>query len=539
MKSVFSLLIVLLCMSQLAHAQAVTDTTASDTMKLVEIINADKNGFKRIDSVTELQILVGHAIIKQGSTTFYFDSAVYNKRLKTVEAFGNIHINDRDSIHTYSQYLLYHTDTKVAFLKKKVKLTDNKSTLYTEDLVYDINQKLGEYKNGGRVVNGSSVLTSKEGTYYADLKDIYFKRNVKLKDPKYNLETDSLLYNTNSEIATFIDRTKIVDSSKREIITREGFYDLKNKKAVFGKRPTIKDGATQITANDITTDDETGISILKGNAVYKDTAQGVAVLANLIEANKKEGNFRATLNPLMIIKQEEDSIYIAADTLFSGKLSKLGKDSTVLKDTIKGKVVITKDSINNNDSTDRYFKAYRNVRIFSDSLQAVADSLFYSGKDSIFRLMQKPIVWGNTGQITGDTILLYTKNKKTDKMEVFEKGMLISDAGSGLYNQIKGNRIYAYFKEGNLDYVRAKGNAESIYIITDDKDSSLIGINRATGDIIDLRFVEKKVNRVVFVNDVKGTMYPIKQVPEESKRLPNFQWHEKRRPKTKYELFGE
>ncbi|MBY0535332.1 MAG: hypothetical protein K2P88_05725 [Chitinophagaceae bacterium] len=526
-------------MSQLAHAQAVTDTTASDTMKLVEIINADKNGFKRIDSVTELQILVGHAIIKQGSTTFYFDSAVYNKRLKTVEAFGNIHINDRDSIHTYSQYLLYHTDTKVAFLKKKVKLTDNKSTLYTEDLVYDINQKLGEYKNGGRVVNGSSVLTSKEGTYYADLKDIYFKRNVKLKDPKYNLETDSLLYNTNSEIATFIDRTKIVDSSKREIITREGFYDLKNKKAVFGKRPTIKDGATQITANDITTDDETGISILKGNAVYKDTAQGVAVLANLIEANKKEGNFRATLNPLMIIKQEEDSIYIAADTLFSGKLSKLGKDSTVLKDTIKGKVVITKDSINNNDSTDRYFKAYRNVRIFSDSLQAVADSLFYSGKDSIFRLMQKPIVWGNTGQITGDTILLYTKNKKADKMEVFEKGMLISDAGSGLYNQIKGNRIYAYFKEGNLDYVRAKGNAESIYIITDDKDSSLIGINRATGDIIDLRFVEKKVNRVVFVNDVKGTMYPIKQVPEESKRLPNFQWHEKRRPKTKYELFGE
>lgn len=539
MKSVFSLLIVLLCMSQLTHAQAVTDTTASDTMKLVEIINADKNGFKRIDSVTELQILVGHAIIKQGSTTFYFDSAVYNKRLKTVEAFGNIHINDRDSIHTYSQYLLYHTDTKVAFLKKKVKLTDNKSTLYTEDLVYDINQKLGEYKNGGRVVNGSSVLTSKEGTYYADLKDIYFRRNVKLKDPKYNLETDSLLYNTNTEIATFIDRTKIVDSSKREIITREGFYDLKNKKAVFGKRPTIKDGATQITANDITTDDETGISILKGNAVYKDTAQGVAVLANLIEANKKEGNFRATLNPLMIIKQEEDSIYIAADTLFSGKLSKLGKDSTVLKDTIKGKVVITKDSINNNDSTDRYFKAYRNVRIFSDSLQAVADSLFYSGKDSIFRLMQKPIVWGNTGQITGDTILLYTKNKKADKMEVFEKGMLISDAGSGLYNQIKGNRIYAYFKEGNLDYVRAKGNAESIYIITDDKDSSLIGINRATGDIIDLRFLEKKVNRVVFVNDVKGTMYPIKQVPEESKRLPNFQWHEKRRPKTKYELFGE
>src|SRR5207344_3004364 len=102
---------------------AVADTGG---VKILEIINADKQGFKRVDT-TEMQFLVGHVHLKQDNTIFYCDSAVYNKNLQIVEAFGNVHINDNDSVHTYSQYLLYHVDTKIANLKKKVKLTDGKT----------------------------------------------------------------------------------------------------------------------------------------------------------------------------------------------------------------------------------------------------------------------------------------------------------------------------------------------------------------------------------------------------------------------------
>lgn len=123
----------------------------------------------------------------------------------------------------------------------------------------------------------------------------------------------------------------------------------------------------------------------------------------------------------MILKQEADSIYITADTLFSGKLSLLpmAKDSIVLKDTIKGTMVMAVNEPKKEDSSDRYFQAYRNVRIFSDSLQAVSDSLFYSGKDSIFKLFQEPIVWANDNQVTGDTIYLFTKNQESRTTECF------------------------------------------------------------------------------------------------------------------------
>ena len=509
----------------------------SDTIKIVQILNADRYGYKKKDSLTELQVMVGNVRLKQDNTLFYCDSAVQNSHAGIIEAFGNIHINDEDSVHTYAQYLLYYTESKTAILKKKVRLTDNKTNLFTEELEYDVNQKIGIYRNGGRVLNGTSVLTSKEGTYYADLKDVYFKKDVILTDPQYRLESDSLLYNTESEIATFIAKTFIEDSAKRTIRTSDGFYDLKNKKAFFAKRPIIKDGPTTVIANDVETDDKSGISKLRGNAVFVDTAQGISVLSNFMLINRNDETFLATQRPLMILKQDKDSIYIAADTLYSGRLSKLlnpATDSIVIRDTIKGTVVA---DTKKNDSADRYFQAYRHVRIFSDSLQAVADSLFYSGKDSIFQLFTDPILWANENQITGDTIYLYTKNKKAERLYVFENGLAINKSGPNMYNQVKGNRLNGFFKDGDIDYMRARGNAESVYYVKDE-DSALVGINKASGDIIDMRFKNKELNRVVVISEPKGTIYPINKMPDEEKLLRNFHWHDARRPKTKYELFG-
>jgi lipopolysaccharide export system protein LptA len=635
------------------HAQVITTRPGADTMKVVQLINADRLSYKHTDSLTDVQILAGNVQLKQENTLINCDSAVFNKKTRYVEAFGNVHIVDNDTVSIRSQYLQYYVDTKMAYLKNNVSLTDSKSTLTTNELTYDMNLKIGEYHNGGKLVNKESVLTSKEGTYYEELKDVYFKRNVDLKDPKYTLKTDSLLYNTNTQVATFVAPTTIIDSSKRTIKTSDGFYDTQNRKAFFGNRPVLNDGAVKIIANTIDSDDSSGKSVLRGNAVYVDTAQGVSVLANFIEANNKEGTFWATQRPLMIIKQDKDSIYITGDTLASGRLSvfvkameakrvrdsiqqvttvadsaakkiairadsnklqpraltravasapqgslSLDKDSAtgqlkvfidtvvaekpamrvpallhsdtnkkVFTDTALAKVPVIKDSVTKpvvntknppsqlkpvagkpvkpvtekkNDSTDRYFQVWNHVRIFSDSMQAVADSLWYSGKDSIFRLFKDPVLWASKSQITGDTILLYTKNKKPDRMYVFENGFAIntSDSAGAMYNQLKGNRLNGYFKDGEMDYMRATGNGESIYYVNDAK-GKLVGINNATSDIIDMRFKNKELNKVVFISEVNGTMYPIKQAKEENKKLRSFKWLEDLRPKTKFELFED
>ncbi|HEY0432995.1 MAG TPA: OstA-like protein [Chitinophagaceae bacterium] len=507
----------------------------------MHILEAKRLQFLKTNDSTELQILVGNVRLKQENTLFYCDSCVINNSIHLFEAFGHVHINDADTTNAYSDYLRYLTDKRVAYLQKNVLLTDGKATLTTNNLEYDVDTKLGIYTSGGKLVNNKkSVLTSDEGYYYTDLKDIYFKKNVRLNDPAYQLKADSLLYNTQSEVARFIATTYIKDSSGRTITTSEGFYDTRNKKAEFGRRPVIQDGARRYTGDVVITNDSTHISQLRGNAVIIDTAQQTTIIAGQIFANNESETFLAFNKPLMIVRQDNDSIYITADTLFSARLSDLyGSPDSLKKDTIRGKRVVDPKT---KDSTDRYFQAFYHVRIFSDSVQAVCDSMFYSFRDSTFRLYKDPVVWSRENQVTGDTILLLTKNRKANRLKVFENSLLVSKVQGDFFNQIKSLRMDGYLTDGSLDSMRAKGFAECVYYVQNE-DSSFTGVNQSNSDIIDVYFApdstgkERGLQRVVFRSAVKGTLWPMRSKTPEELRLKNFQWLDNRRPKTKYELY--
>ena len=422
----FLLSALLLLTSVNGLAQIITpfsESTAApgDSLLEVHILQAKKLEFRTVNDSTKLQILAGNVRLRQGTSLFYCDSCVINNNTRTFEAWGRVHINDSDTANMYANHLRYLIDKRIAYLDGAVKLTDGKGELTTPDLEYDMISNIGVYTHGGKVINKKTVLTSKEGHYYADLRDVYFKKNVELKDPVYFLKTDSLLYNTETGLARFIAETFIKDSSGRTIETKEGYYNLNTGKAEFGRRPVIRDGKTFITADNIAIDDSLGISHAKGNVVIKDSVQQTTIIAGEVFRNHKKDAILATNKPLMIIKQDDDSIYITADTLFSARLTDLyGSKDSVVRDTVKGTKVV---SINEKDSTNRYLEAYHNVRIFSDSLQAISDSLFYSFKDSVFRLFQGPVVWANNSQITGDTVLVFTKNKKAERMKVLRTAL--------------------------------------------------------------------------------------------------------------------
>lgn len=507
-------------------ARAQTQLVGTDTTDIVEILPGVKklNIVKQADG-TDLQILVGNVRLRQGGTLFSTDSCVLNNAAKTFSAFGNVHINDGDTSRVWSNRLLYHYDKKYAYLTGNVRLTDGHGILTTNNLEYDVARKIGIYKNGGKVVNNKTTVTSQEGIYYADIKDVYFKRNVLMKDPANTIRTDSILYNTEMRTARFISRTTMTDTSGRRIVTTAGTYNEITRQTDFTERTTIVDKSLTVTGDEIKSDDETGNIQIRGRGVLIDTAKGISILANSIFANRKSEAFLATQKPLMIVKQEKDSIYIAADTLFSARLSDLFVDTSA-----------NAKKPDPNDSTNRYFEAYRNVRVFSDSVQSVSDSLFYSFKDSVFQLFQDPVVWSRQSQITGDTIYLHTKNKKPTFIKVIENSFMVTEVQPTVYNQIKSTNMNGFFKEGLLDSVRAKGAAESIYFVQN-KDSAFTGVNQTQSDAIDIYFDKGELYKVVLRSAVKGTLYPIKYKQPGEMRLPEFRWLDIRRPKTKYELF--
>jgi hypothetical protein len=174
----------------------------------------------------------------------------------------------------------------------------------------------------------------------------------------------------------------------------------------------------------------------------------------------------------------KDSLHV--DSLKTGAVK--------LADSLKTMEKSLTDSSNKPDTSIRYFLAFHHVKIFNDSLQSVCDSLFISSKDSVFRLYYSPVVWSGNTQISGDTIFLYTKNKQPERLYVFENGMIVNRTKEGFFNQMAGKTINGYFIDGKIDYMRVKGTqAESIYYLQNE-DSAYIGMNRATGDVIDLYF---------------------------------------------------
>ncbi len=538
-KKLFLIVGLLAGMVQL-HAQ--TDTLPApapfvDSTSYLQILRSARLNIEKKDSATTLQSLAGSVLVRQDKTLFYADSAVINVGSRFMQAYGNIHINDNDSMHTYARYLRYQGLERIAYLRDNVKLVDSKgSTLTTSELTYDLNTSIAIYTKGGKVVNKKTVLTSREGEYNGMTKDVMFKKDVVLKDPGYTIYTDSLLYNAETEIARFVAPTTIINGG-RKIYTREGYYDLKAGKAFFAKRSRIVDSASSVIADEMAFDDKDGLGQFRGNVVYVDTINHISVLSNQLYVNKKEGSFLATEKPLMILVQNGDSTYITADTLFSGKLTSMLENRIVpvIKDTSDG--YTAPDLLGKDSSSNRFFEAWNHVRIFADSVQMVCDSLFYAGTDSAFRMFRDPIVWSNDSQITADTIYLFTKNEKPDRMQAYYNGFIINKVGSSRFNQVRGNTVNAWFKEGNIDYVRAKGRAETVYYVQDELDK-FIGMNRASSDAIDMFFDGRKPQKVKFINDLKGVTYPMKQIPAEEDKLKGFNWQDDKRPKTKFELFG-
>ena len=350
-----------------AQQQALVSVQSPD-FKVYDIIRAG-----RLGKNNDYQFAAGNVIIKQDRTYFYGDSISLNTITGIMEAFGRVHINDADSVHIYTNYLRYRGKERTAFLKGNVKVTDGNGVLTTDQLDYDMNTSVGVYKTGGKLVNGQTVLTSTRGTYYGDTRDVTFSRNVVLVDPQYRITTDSLLYNTSTRIADFVVPTVITSGENRRIVTSDGSYNMDTRQAYFGARSTIVDSTTTLIADEVAYDDRNGFGEARGNAILKDSVQGIVVIAKNIKTNKSESAFLATINPFAILEQDGDSTYIASDTIYSGRLTDRiqGVDHKRIGDEEDAPVL---DSVNYNvpDNVDQEIRPHMRKELLPENNKSVA-----------------------------------------------------------------------------------------------------------------------------------------------------------------------
>ncbi len=472
----------------------------------IQIINANSLELTEIKG-SKVKKLVGAVVLKQDQTTLSCDSAYVFDATNFVEAYRNVKINHHDSVFFTGDILKYDGNTKIAKLLNNVVMYDATSNLKTSELEFDLANNKASYYTGGRLVNGTNVLTSKNGYYYTSLKELFFKGNVILIGDEFNMKCDTLKYKTTTKEAYFLGKT-VIESSGDSVYAKEGTYNTEKQQGVLLKRAIVKSEQYNLTADTIRYDRKQRYSKAIGKVIAIDTLNKTTVYGGFAEFFGNKGKTYVTANPQILSIMDNDTLSIKADTIYT------------IKSTTKMKQEI--------------LMAWRHVRIYKSDLQAIADSLVYLKNDSLMTLYKKPMLWSGLNQISGDTIHFYINNRKLDSMLVVNNAFVISKETSKHFNQVKGKNVNGYFKAGKINFIQVFGNGQSIYYAKED--SQYLGVNVINCSEMTFGFSEGKLQLGKFITSPEAVFYPIDKLKPEELRLKGFKWELGKRPKRELHL---
>ena len=473
----------------------------SGTVRKVNIVHADRLTVIDTDTAA-LRMLVGNVELLQDSTRMFCDSAVLDRDANRVKAYGNVHIAQRDSVHAWSDRLFYEGDAKLAELDGNCRLTDSTATVTSEKLYYDTRDDIGWYETGGTIVADSTVLTSRRGTYYPNTKDAFFRGDVVVIDSQFTLTGDTLRYNTETKTAFFFERTRIEHDSST-ILCRDGWYNTDLGLAAFGRETSILDAPQRLDADSLYYDREAGRGEAWRRFVWTDTSMHLLIRGTHGVYLERSDRIDAFDHPLMVHDMDGDSLYLSAKVLRSEE-----------------------------DTGDvRWFTAFYGARMYKSDFQAVADSMSYSFRDSIFRLYQRPILWSDRSEMQGDTILVQMRDDAIHRTYFQRDASIISQSTGKLFDQVHSIDMTGHFRDGELRRLLAEGDAISLYFAENDDETGYVGANRAEATRMWIYMRDDEVARISFLDQPTAVFTPMRQMPDGMLYLEGFEWNHDLRPK--------
>jgi lipopolysaccharide export system protein LptA len=482
-------------------------TLFAQETRTIMIDNADINEFDLVDGVQRSRLL-GNVRFSQKDVLMSCDSAHFYPDLNMFDAFSHVHIWRADTLDLYGDFLKYKGDIRMAEMRKNVVLDDKDTHLTTENINYDLNEDIGYYFDGGKIINGENTLVSRSGYYYTREKLFFFKDSVVVTNPDYTMYCDTLKYNTVSNVAFFLGPTDII-SDENYIYCENGWYDTKNNVSQFNKNAFLRNKEKILKGDSIYYDRESGLGKAFQNVELIDTAQNIILTGNYVTYEEKTEYAFLTDSALMIQVDKSDSLFIHADTL---------KTAT---DTIPGKKLL---------------KAFNHVKIYRPDLQGKCDSLVYCENDSTFRFFGDPVLWTEENQLTAGLISIETRKQSLYRINMEGGAFIISREDSSRFNQIKGRNMQGWFLNNQLYQMDVNGNGQTIYYA---KDKGVIqGVNKAESANLKIYLKDRKIERIRFMVEPDATYYPLDKFPNGASKLENFRWLEQYRPLNKLDVFN-
>lgn len=485
----------------------VFSTLFGSTQTTIELVNAD-----RVTPGGEnVYHFEGNVQFKHENAIMYCNHAFQYNTENRIEAYGNVRILQGDTLALYGDSLFYNGNTKIARLRGNVRLIEQDMSLSTNTLDYDLNTRIASYVSGG-IINSkktNNVLKSDLGSYHSPSKTLSFKHNVTLTNPEYVMECDTLQYNTLTESAHFLGPTTIT-SNTNFIYCENGWYNTKTEKAQFFDHSYIYSDGQILTGDSIFYDRKIGLGEAHCNVVLTDTINDVIIQGDYGFSDELNNLSMITGTALFTKIYETDSLILHSDTLYAYKDS-AGCNSVI---------------------------AYNHVKFLKSDMQGMCDSLTYIEKDSLITMYKNPVLWSDANQLTGNLVTLKTFNGKLDELRIYNTAFIASEADTlDQFNQVKGKNMTGFFKNDSLYKVLVEGNGESVYFAIKE-DGTPIGMNKVECSDM-LIFVDgNEIRSITFITKPDGITIPQQDINPKDKLLKGFRWESANRPASIGDLFN-
>ncbi len=465
----------------------------------------------------QYQVLTGNVRMRQGGMFMYCDSAYFYEESNSMDAFGNVRMEQGDTLFVYADELNYNGDTELAVLYadagRKVRLINRDVKLETDVFNYDIANEVGYYDVGGTLTDKENKLTSIHGEYHPNTKEALFNFDVHLTSLRPNdtlyINTDSLRYNTDTNIARLVSHSEIINRDGT-IYSSYGVYNTQTGEADLYRRSLVvtKRGNT-LTGDTLFYDRTRQYGEAFGNMILTDSVRQSSLQGDYGYYDEARDSAFVTGRALAKEYSQKDTLYLHGDTITA--------------------------YLDRADST-HVTNAFHRVRFYRIDVQGLCDSLSFTERDSILYMYRHPIIWNEERQIFGNVINVHLNDSTVDWARLPESGMMAEHIAEDCYDQLSGSDMTAWFNDSTIRRLYVEGNVEVI-MFPMESDSTYNKFVQTESSFMDAYFDGNRIERISFWPETKSMVTPLYLAKRNSYYLKKFRWYGDLRPTSPADVF--
>jgi lipopolysaccharide export system protein LptA len=423
----------------------------------VEILNSRSVTVLRKDT-TPITILRGDVILRNSDGIFKCDSARWWRKQDRFKAFGNIHFIGDNGLTIQSKELDYHQG--IADLQGNVILKQDDQILEAPRLLYDTNNEIGSFNDGGKVISNDGELTATRGTYEARNKLFLFRDKIRAITTDY-----------------------IIDCDIMKQYPEESIY-------IIASDGTAKSESGELSFGSAHIDNKNNISSFFNGVIGKDLKMGFSADSLYkMDHNEVTRLFGDSLNPAKWINFSNDTMEIHSEFI---------------------------------NHTPELTIARNDVFTFQNKLITNSENLSWNSKDSILILWENATTWSNNYQVISDSLKYFFRNKRF-KDSIYGTGRINLSSkpdSSVMTDEMAGKSLVGFLSNGQIETLIVKGNAAALIHPETDKSSNItcseIELNFKENNLKSIRFIQAPQG------EIKGLESNVQHLPNYENRWTSY-----------------